>query len=313
MEKDPGIFVKHIKENDSIKEISYETPFYLNKISRNTIHFLAYGETQRKKPAPFLPPSTGKQGKNPGMQKTFPCWMIYENISGSGYLKTAASQYFLQSGDLILLQPLTEAILSPEEGKNLFGRYIYMSDTMVISAMGSALSIKNAGIFHFQREKCADEIFNKIKSLVSDPETCPEAEGWLSRMCYELLYTLSLRKREESSDVKFEKFLRQLSATCTSPHTLQEMAEACGVTPRTLSRLFQAKLSISPMQYLINLRLDYAAMLLCKGDQLCSVKIIAEKCGYRNIPFFCREFRKKFSLSPMQYSKEFRRKITSVL
>ncbi|MBR2364772.1 MAG: helix-turn-helix transcriptional regulator [Lentisphaeria bacterium] len=300
MKENAGLFTKSVTENERLKEISYAEHLHLTKTSLNTILFLAYGETVRKKR------SRRKKLPNGSKRESSSRWVIYENLSGNGFAEIAGHKYPLQPEDVVLLQPFADARVCPEEGQTLSGRYICIYDSIVMAAMGSALALKTAGVFHLQEDPCIRNLFDRVKAIVTDSVALPETERELSLICYELLYELSARKREDSSDPKFEHFLRQLSANCARQHTLAGMAKTCGVTPRTLTRLFHAKLSMSPIQYLINIRLDYAAMWLRRGGQNYTIKAVAEKCGYRNVPFFSREFRKKFSMTPSEYIKKYR-------
>lgn len=299
MKEKTCLFTKKITENERLKEISYAEHLHLKKTSLNTILFLAYGETLRKKRGRKLLPKRGNRESSSR-------WVIYENLTGNGFAEIAGNKHPVQAGDVVLLQPFADARFYPEKGQTLFGRYICIYDSMVMAAMGSTLALKTAGVFHLQNDPCVRNLFDRVKAVVTDSVVLQEAERELSLFCYELLYELSARKREDASDPKFERFLRKLSANCTQPHTLAGMAKSCGVTPRTLTRLFHAKLSMSPIRYLINIRLDYAAMWLRRGGQSYPIKEVAEKCGYRNVPFFSREFRRKFSMSPTEYKKKYR-------
>ena len=49
MKEKTCLFTKKITENERLKEISYAEHLHLKKTSLNTILFLAYGETLRKK------------------------------------------------------------------------------------------------------------------------------------------------------------------------------------------------------------------------------------------------------------------------
>ena len=298
MKEKACLFTKKVTENERLKEISYAEHLHLTKTSLNTILFLAYGETLRKKRGRKLLPKRGNRESSSR-------WVIYENLSGNGFAEISGHKHPLQAGDAVLLQPFADALFYPEEGQTLSGRYICIYDSMVMAAMGSTLALKAAGVFHLQEDSCIRNLFDRVKAIVTDFVVLQETERELSLICYELLYELSTRKREEASDSKFEHFLRQLSANCAQQHTLAGMAKTCGVTPRTLTRLFHAKLSMSPIQYLINIRLDYAAMWLRRGGQSYTIKAVAEKCGYRNVPFFSREFRRKFSMTPSEYIKKY--------
>ena len=72
-----------------------------------------------------------------------------------------------------------------------------------------------------------------------------------------------------------------------------------------LRKLFKKELGVTPLEYLIGLRMKKAEiMLTSQWTRDYSVAEIAELCGYENALYFSRVFRKHFGCSPSQYAKK---------
>jgi AraC family transcriptional regulator, arabinose operon regulatory protein len=80
---------------------------------------------------------------------------------------------------------------------------------------------------------------------------------------------------------------------------LGELAGQFLMSEDYLRQLFKRNFGLSPVQYLINKRLDYAKDLLKNSDQ--SIKAIAFECGFDNEHYFSRLFHKAVGISPSQF------------
>ena len=58
---------------------------------------------------------------------------------------------------------------------------------------------------------------------------------------------------------------------------------------------------MSLIEYIVNLRLDYATALLTQTNK--SILDIALETGYSSVSFFIKIFRKKYGVTPMRYKK----------
>lgn len=86
--------------------------------------------------------------------------------------------------------------------------------------------------------------------------------------------------------------------------TLEDAAKVMNVSPVYASKLFQQSLGYGFKEYLINLRLEYAASLLAYTDE--SITDISYFAGYNSISYFSRGFKKKYNVSPAEYRKNHR-------
>ena len=77
------------------------------------------------------------------------------------------------------------------------------------------------------------------------------------------------------------------------------LASLCGISEVYFRRLFLNSLGVSPKEYVIQKRMDYAKILLKSGDF--SISEIATRCGYTEPCHFSREFTKRVGIPPSQY------------
>ena len=78
--------------------------------------------------------------------------------------------------------------------------------------------------------------------------------------------------------------------------TLASVARAVGVSASHLSALFAEQHGVGPMHYLQRLRLERACWLL--SNPYLRIHEIAETCGYEDVNYFTRLFRRSLGISP---------------
>lgn len=82
---------------------------------------------------------------------------------------------------------------------------------------------------------------------------------------------------------------------------IQELSARAAMSARHFSRIFRDNYRTSPMEYIINLRLQYARKLLSREDL--SITEIALKSGFSDSNYFARLFKKRFGKTPSEYKK----------
>ena len=83
---------------------------------------------------------------------------------------------------------------------------------------------------------------------------------------------------------------------------MQEIAHTLHVDSAYLTRNFTQKYGITPKEYLIDKRIEYAKQLLRETDAC--IKEIAISIGYDDQLYFSRIFKKKEGLPPLEYRRE---------
>ncbi len=81
--------------------------------------------------------------------------------------------------------------------------------------------------------------------------------------------------------------------------SVSRLAKLCGISEVYFRHLFLNAFGVSPKEYVIQKRMDYAKALLKSGDF--SVTQVAALCGYAEPCHFSREFKERVGVSPNKY------------
>lgn len=120
------------------------------------------------------------------------------------------------------------------------------------------------------------------------------------RICLEKLF--AQRKNRSQRPIRMAReYIQQHYA---SQVTLEEVAEAIGLSPAYLSTMFKKEMGISFSDCLISCRMDAARMLLKESDL--SILEVAEQVGYMDAKYFSKVFNKIVGLKPSVYRKMYR-------
>ncbi|MBM6382881.1 MULTISPECIES: helix-turn-helix domain-containing protein [Paenibacillus] len=83
------------------------------------------------------------------------------------------------------------------------------------------------------------------------------------------------------------------------PLTLEEIAGKSSISVRHLNRIFRSYYQMTPIAYMLTLRLERACSLL-KHSGL-TITQISYECGFNDSNYFTRQFRKAYGVSPKGY------------
>lgn len=111
--------------------------------------------------------------------------------------------------------------------------------------------------------------------------------------------------REDLPGADLDRLQQAVSAELGRRWTLERLAVAAQVSPRTLQRRF-ADLGISPSRWLIDQRVVAAQELLESSDL--SIEQIAGRVGFGSADLFRKHFRARVSVAPSRYRETFRQR-----
>jgi AraC family transcriptional regulator len=96
--------------------------------------------------------------------------------------------------------------------------------------------------------------------------------------------------------ITIERAKEYITTNFTNDISLTEIAAYCYVSPFHFSRIFKVFTAYSPHQFLLNIRLKNAEMLLKNSSK--PIADIAWSCGFNSIEHFSYAFRQKYKSAP---------------
>jgi len=102
---------------------------------------------------------------------------------------------------------------------------------------------------------------------------------------------------------RLRKVVELVHAEMDSDLSLEELADAAGLSINHFSEMFRESTGQSPHQFVLHRRVDRAKEMLRAAEM--RVLDVAVACGFQNQQHFARVFRKVCGASPTEYRKEF--------
>ena len=158
------------------------------------------------------------------------------------------------------------------------------------------------------------KVYDKLDTLASEREGFYAVIKFLT-ILYELsncenaqpLASSSFARLEVNADSRrIQKVQEYLNKHYMEEIRLHQMSDLAGMTPVAFSRFFKLRTGKSLSDYIIYLRLGFAARLLV--DSTRSIAEICYECGFNNLSNFNRIFKKKKGCSPKEFRDNYRKK-----
>lgn len=108
---------------------------------------------------------------------------------------------------------------------------------------------------------------------------------------------------QDQGHAVIERARRWLNKHMDQSWTMQELADHCNTSARTLLRRFQQYVGMSPVQYAQQLRVERAKALL-ESTRL-SLQDITVRCGYEDVSTFSKVFKRWTQVTPREYRTRF--------
>ena len=281
------------KQSNSAK--LYHEVFYVSKentspLQENSIALNAYGDSSISPGG-----STHHSGTRPKV--IFEQWSIELITSGSGEFICGDKHENLYPGTVCIIQPRCATEIKASADCSLKKQVLMIERSPVLSLLCNMY--EGYELLRFTDISSVAGLFNKIKDICVSGH--PDQRMELSVLIYRLLLVLGRQRQSLPSKRSLPSLIRKIVGNPAVDYTRESMAQMLGVNIRTLTKSFQDTVFCSPMQFVIQSRMNLARQLL--EAETMPVYQVAETCGYRSEAFFSREFKKHFGCSPREYVK----------
>lgn len=110
---------------------------------------------------------------------------------------------------------------------------------------------------------------------------------------------ISSAKNEHLLQIRMQKMLGYIQNNYSRQISLEEIAASADISKSEAARCFQAYLHTSPVNYLLQYRIEKARYELSNGMD--TIEIISRRCGFQSTSYFCKVFRKQLQMTPKQF------------
>lgn len=108
-------------------------------------------------------------------------------------------------------------------------------------------------------------------------------------------------RRDQQKVQQFRRVLDYIDENYAKPITLEELAGLVNMSPKYFCRFFNSLAHRTPIDYLNYLRIEHACYDLDTGNT--STTDIAYACGFNDLSYFIKTFRKYKGITPGKYAK----------
>ena len=105
--------------------------------------------------------------------------------------------------------------------------------------------------------------------------------------------------RDVRKTMQLRKVIDYINQNMGNQVTLHQMAEAASMSPKYFCRFFYQMTNHTPIEYLNMQRIEYACYALSATDE--PVTSIALSCGFNDLSYFIRTFKRYKGVTPRQY------------
>lgn len=138
----------------------------------------------------------------------------------------------------------------------------------------------------------------KFLSILYELSLCEDARTLSSSSFAKIGLTSDSRRVQRVQDYINEHYREEIR--------LNHLADIAGMTPVSFSRFFKLRTGKNLSDYIIDIRLGFAARLLVDSTE--SIAEICYDCGFNNLSNFNRIFKKKKGCVPKEFRENYRKK-----
>lgn len=223
-------------------------------------------------------------------------YLIHYILTGKGCFERAGTTYNLTHGNLFLIRPRELTFYKADMETPWNYVWIGFHGALASKLIEETYFNNNPTIY----SPGCESIF---KDMMRAEKMNQTAELYLCGKIFELFAFLKemMSEKNQQSLNYAQRAEHYIQSNYMNKLSITGIAKMLGIDRRYLFRVFTEYTGMSPMQYLVNYKLEKAAQLLMQCDV--TVSEAARSCGYSDTFNFSKMFKKKHGVSPSGYKK----------
>ncbi|NIK78636.1 AraC-like DNA-binding protein [Paenibacillus castaneae] len=245
--------------------------------------------------------------------KVYDFYLMHIVLEGKGTFSCGGKTYNLSAGHTFLIEP--EQLISYESDHQEPWRYRWVAFNGELAAelvAAAGFSSEQQIVFAADKRR-ASALFRQIYETFRRGGAAVDmkAAGYMHLLLAEYkalrdeLSGSSPRSSHAEGDHLLQQVVHYLSTQYAHPVSIEDMAESLGYNRAYLSRFFKQRSGVSPVTFLLNLRIDKARHMLRERPEL-TIEQISASVGLQDALYFSKQFRRLHGQSPSAYREAMR-------
>ena len=216
-------------------------------------------------------------------------------ISGSLRLKLNGKVFSLKENDGVFIPG---NVMHSAEPVNCVYECLVFSASLFGASAKCRYMANKLGTALFSNNENINNLFEAFIKLSNGDEFM--VISLLYRLAYDVIKQSNIcRIPDNKLMYKIKPAIAMIEEEYSTKLTLDEMAEACGMSPNYLSCKFKEITGQTPFEYLLAYRIDCACEMLLNDSE--NVTEVCYKCGFNDLSYFITVFKKIMGTSPKKY------------
>lgn len=237
-------------------------------------------------------------------------YLVHTVMSGKGIFEIDGKRYECTKGDTFVIFPDTLFTYRAHESDPWHYRWVAFRGHLVQSLLRSIGITPAHPIVACDDCRSLIQLYRKIQHTLertSSPELADLEANGLLRILLKEFGELNADKLSFNSlaiipdlERQIKQAVRYLSYQFAKQISIDDLSRSLGYHRTHLSKMFKQYTGLSPMQFLLKVRMERAKELL-SGQVHLSIDQVASSVGYSDALYFSKQFRKTFGSSPTEF------------
>lgn len=268
----------------------------------NLPNFYTHTASQNQ-PATLFIEQLGRNISTPGF--SYPhynnTYTLYVVRNGKGSLETDGKKYNLRKNDAFLTRPNLLSIQTSDEKDNWELCFIAFGGTAAEEIIKKTVFKDNNVIVSLKDDSLAEQIINATINLNSGIYSSFLLFEYFFKFLafFDPLKNYPSLEYENSQNKYISEIKQYIHTNYPKLIKISEMANLLNINRSHLYRIFKKEMGIGIEDYIINIRINHAKVLL--KDTSFSVSDVATLIGYKNYTTFFKRFKLVTGVTPIEY------------
>ncbi|WP_322904631.1 AraC family transcriptional regulator [Paenibacillus campi] len=241
--------------------------------------------------------------------KIYDYYLYHYVAEGRGQFITEDRTYKLSSGDSFLIHPGQLVSYVSDQQQPWHYHWVAFAGEQADELVQQAGFRADASVARRSQQLGSSEIGTYLGAMLQAFYTQKDSSdlaalGYLhlimAAASEQLTQQAALPGAESVTRRTVKQMIHYMSSQYAHPVSIEHMCSSIGYNRAYMSRIFKKETGMTPVTYLLKLRIDKARQLLRERPEL-STQQIAASVGLTDALYFSKQFRRFYGVSPSQY------------